>query len=238
MDKASPAYTPLPAKTILTSSQCPQTDEQRAKVKHLPYCTLVGKVMYLATTSRPDIAFAIRELAKFMTNYGQAHWDAATYLLRYLKGTRTCSLTLGHLDHPYPLFRGFTDSDWGMGEHRKSISGYVMMMGNSPICWSSKQQAVVALSSCEAEYLACTHAACQIIWLRQLLEKLDYAQPAATPLFCDNNGTVSCTHDPHNHTRMKHTGSPIGSYPVPGMSAPCIIVYIGSYPVPVVLINT
>lgn len=79
-----------------------------------------------------------------------------------------------------------------------------MMMGNSPIAWSSKQQVVVALSSCEAEYLACTHAAYQILWLRQLLMELGYPQHDPTCLFCDNNGTVVCTHDPHSHSRMKH----------------------------------
>ena len=79
-----------------------------------------------------------------------------------------------------------------------------MLMGDSPVAWSSKQQAVVALSSCEAEYLACTHAACQIIWMRQLLEELGFPQTEATLLFCDNNGTIACTHDPHGHTRMKH----------------------------------
>ena len=148
--------------------------------------------------------FAVRELAKFMTNYGVTHWNAAKHLLRYLQGTRARGLVLGHADEPYPLFRGFTDSDWATGEGRKSVSGYVMMIGNSPVAWSSKQQAVVALSSCEAEYLASTNAACQIMWMRQLLQELGYSQPGATILYCDNNGAIASSHDPHGHTRMKH----------------------------------
>ena len=79
-----------------------------------------------------------------------------------------------------------------------------MMIGDSPIAWSSKQQSIVALSSFEAEYLACTHAACEVVWLRQLLAELGHEQNLPTPLFCNNNGTVACTHDPHGHTRMKH----------------------------------
>ncbi len=204
MDTCNAVSTPLPAKTRLTTDDCPKTDAERELVKKYPYCTLVGKVMYLATTTRPDIAFAVRELAKFMSNYGQQHWIAAKHLLRYLSGTRSLGITLGNIDQPYPLFRAFTDSDWASGEGRRSVSGYVMLMGDSPVAWSSKQQAVVALSSCEAEYLACTHAACQIIWMRQLLEELGFPQRDATLLFCDNNGTIACTHDPHGHTRMKH----------------------------------
>ncbi len=204
MESCNAVSTPLPAGIRLSADDCPKTAEQREAMRDKPYCAVVGKVMYLATTTRPDIAYAVRELAKYMSNYGEPHWAAAKHLLRYLQGTRSKGIILGHRDLEYPLFRGFTDSDWGMGDQRKSISGYVIMLGDSPIAWSSKQQAVVALSSCEAEYLACTHAACQILWMRQLFAELGFPQPESTVLFCDNNGTIACTHDPHGHTRMKH----------------------------------
>lgn len=204
MEGCNSVQTPLPGNGRLSIDDCPKSDKERDLLKKEQYCTLVGKVMYLATTTRPDIAFAVRELAKFMSNYGHKHVLAAKHLLRYLNGTRSLGITLGNIDQPYPLFRGFTDSDWASGEDRRSISGYVMMIGDSPVAWSSKQQAVVALSSCEAEYLACTHAACQIIWMRQLLGELGFPQKEATVLFCDNNGTIACTHDPHQHTKMKH----------------------------------
>ena len=111
---------------------------------------------------------------------------------------------LGNKDDPYPFFKGLTDSDLGMGDERKSISGYVVMLGDSPIAWSSKQQVVVVLSSCEVEYLAASNCTCQLIWFRNLFEELGYPQTSATPLFCDNQGTVVCTHDPNGHMRMKH----------------------------------
>ena len=93
-----------------------------------------------------------------------------------------------------------------MGDERKSMSGYIVMLGDSPISWSSKQQVVVVLSSCEAKYLATSHCVCQLLWFRNLFEELGYPQTSATPLFCDNQGTIACTHayDPHGHTRMKH----------------------------------
>jgi hypothetical protein len=91
-----------------------------------------------------------------------------------------------------------------MSENRKSISGFIIECGNGPLTWSSKQQIVVALSSCEAEYIACSHCACQVLWLRSLFHELGYAQNFPTPLYCDNQGTVACTHDPQSHSRMKH----------------------------------
>jgi hypothetical protein len=91
-----------------------------------------------------------------------------------------------------------------MTEGRRSVSGFVIECAGAPIAWSSKQQAVVALSSCEAEYLACAHCARELVWLRTLFNELGFTQNQPTILFCDNKGTVSCTHDPHSHSQMKH----------------------------------
>lgn len=204
MEHCNSTTTPLPPGCKLTTEQCPKAPDEERDMQRLPYCTVVGKVMYLATCTRPDIAYAVRELARFMSNYGEAHWAAAKHLLRYLQGSRSVGLILGHRDEPFPLLQGICDSDWASGDTRRSVSGYVIRLGNSTVGWSSKQQNVVALSTCEAEYLACSHAAKQIIWMRTLLEELGYKQEGQTVLLCDNNGTVACTHDPHGHTKMKH----------------------------------
>jgi hypothetical protein len=160
--------------------------------------------MYLATCTRPDISYAVRELARFMSNYGRTHFDAAKRVCRYLNGSRSLGLIFGRRDEAYPLIRGFCDSDWGMGEDRKSISGYAIEVFACVVAWSSKQQTVIALSSCEAEYLSATHAAKQIIWTRALLEELGEIIKDPTILFCDNQGTICCSRDPANHSKMKH----------------------------------
>jgi hypothetical protein len=102
------------------------------------------------------------------------------------------------------MFRAFADSDWAMSEGRRSVSRYIIECTSAPIAWSSKQQGIVALSSCEAEYLACTHCARQIVWTRSLFREMGFNQANPTTLFCDNKGTVLCTHDPHSHSQMKH----------------------------------
>lgn len=203
MQNCNAVKTPCPT-TRLTSAMCPSSDEEKSAVAALPYCAIVGKCMYLANCTRPDISFAVRELAKYMSNYGEKHYEAAKHLLRYLQGTRSRGITYGHSPNPYPIFTAFADSDWAMSEDRKSVSGFLVECGNGPLAWSSKQQVVVALSSCEAEYLACSHCARQIIWLRSLFEELGFTQEQPTPLYCDNQGTVACTHDPQAHSRMKH----------------------------------
>ena len=203
MDNCNSVKTPCPTYR-LTSDMCPKTDDERRLSAQLPYRALVGKCMYLSTCTRPDISFAVRELAKFMSNYGPKHYDAAKHLLRYLQGTRSRGIIYGNSPNPYPIFKSFTDSDWATSDNRKSVSGYIIECANGPLTWSSKQQVVVALSSCEAEYLACSHCARQVLWLHSLFHELGYPQKQPTPLYCDNQGTVTCTHDPQSHSRMKH----------------------------------
>ena len=89
----------------------------------------------------------------------------------------------------------------GNGQQSK---GFLIMMGTSPLSWSSKQQAVVTLSSCEAEYLATTHCTHDILWFWNLFTELSFPQTQLTSLFCDNQGTVAYMHDPHAHSKMNH----------------------------------
>ena len=203
MEHCNPVITPCP-KTRLTSEMCPQNDSERTDAATLPFRAIVGKCMYLATCTRPDISYAVRELARFMSNYGRRHFEAAKHLLRYLQGTKSRGIIYGDAVNMTPIFCSFADADWAMSDARKSISGYVVICGGGPISWSSKQQAIVALSTCEAEYIACTHSARQIIWLRSLFAELGFPQNAPTILHCDNQGAVTCSHDPHSHARMKH----------------------------------
>jgi hypothetical protein len=203
-ENCNPVSTPMASGARLFASEQPLTPEEREKVAQFPYTAVVGKSMYLSTCSRPDIAYTVRELARFMASYGPEHIAAAKHLLRYLKGTIFYGIWLGRKRSLYPLFRALSDSDWGMGDGRKSVSGFLITMNGSPLSWSSKQQSVIALSSCEAEYLATTHCARDVLWFRNLFAELGFAQESPTSIFCDNQGTIACTHDPHAHSKMKH----------------------------------
>jgi hypothetical protein len=181
----------------------PREEGDNVDVK-FDYPAFVGKVLYFSLCSRPDISYAVRELSRAMSNYGSPHVAAAKHLLRYLQGSQSHVIILGHRDNPFPMFPAMSDSDLGMGDNRKSVSGFIVFLGDSPISWSSKPQAVVALSSCEAEYISVTHCARDVLWLRNLFAEIGYPQESPTTIFCDSPGTVACTHDPHAHSKMKH----------------------------------
>ena len=203
MEHSAPNSTPFPAKTYLKADMCLKMDKEQHQAETRLYKQVIGKCMYLATCTQPDIAWAVHELARFIANHGEKHWTYTKHLLQYLSSTQSISVILGHCDNPYPLLKALSDSDWVMGEHCKSISGFIISLNDLPISWSLKQQAVVTLS-CEAEYISCTHYVKQILWLHNLLAELSFKQNDPTILMCDNTGTVACTHNPHSHTQMKH----------------------------------
>jgi hypothetical protein len=158
MNNCNLVKTPCPS-YHLTTSMCPTTNEERQSAAKLPYCTVVRKCMYLSNCMQPDISFTVRELAKFMSNYGTKHYKAAKHLLQYLQGTCSWGIIYGNTPNSLPIFKAFANSDWAMSEGRKSVSGFIIECANGPLTWSSKQQVIVTLSSCKAEYLACSHCA-------------------------------------------------------------------------------
>ena len=145
LSECNSAKTPSDPKIHLSKDMCPKNDQQKELAIKRPYPQLVGKLLYLSTCTRPDISFTVRELSRFMSNWGEQHWAAAKHLLRYLKGTKHYGITYGNLDNPYPIFRTFADSDWASGEGRRSVAGFLTEMAGGPISWASKKQTIVAL---------------------------------------------------------------------------------------------
>ena len=82
-----PASTPLEPNVKLTLKDCPVDDNAKARMEQFPYRQVVGKLMYLAVCTRPDICQAVSELSRFNNNPGKTHWEGAQRVLRYLKGT-------------------------------------------------------------------------------------------------------------------------------------------------------
>ena len=134
-----------------------------------PYRSLVGNLMYLSVV-RPDICFAVYNLAQFDSNPGKVHWVVLKHLLCYLKGSTNFTLVFNR-GAAFELF-GYCDTDWATDEDdRKSISGFCfeVIRDNSVVSWASKKQACVALSSCEAENVVLASVAQEAIFMQALL---------------------------------------------------------------------
>jgi len=188
--------------TRLRAHDCPakgEEDEERATA----YRSLVGGLRYLADMTRPDIAFAVGELARFMINPGEIHMQAAKRVLRYLKGTQHWKVRFdGNADL---TLVGYSDSDWGGDlDTRRSTSGYVFKMCNAPVSSKSKQQKMVTISSTEAEYVAGSKAAQDAAYLRQILADLGFSQTEPTILYEDNEGCIAFSLNPGSRDRTRH----------------------------------
>lgn len=128
-------------------------DEKEEILTNIPYRELVGSLMYLATTSRPDIANATGFLSRYMHCPTSTLWSAGKRVLKYLKQTKEKGLVYKKEDSN--CLQAFSDSDWaGDRVDRKSVSGVSIFHRGNLVSWSSKKQATVALSTAESEYVA------------------------------------------------------------------------------------
>ncbi|GJF00736.1 polyprotein [Phanerochaete sordida] len=202
---ALPATTPMSPDRRLSSADCPSTPAERTAMQSLPYINAVGSLMFLATCTRPDIAYTVSVLARFNSNPGQAHWQAVKHLFRYLKGTQDLQLTYCPAATK-ELFVTYSDSDYaGDSDTLRSTGAYVVMMGTGAVDWSSKLQGMVTHSTTEAEYVAANQAGRDIMWMRNLLEEFGYnLSESPSTLFMDNNSAIAVAKNPEHFGRLKH----------------------------------
>lgn len=178
------------------------TKEGSRGVNATLYKQLVGCLMYL-TVTRPDLMFVVCLIARFMADPREEHMMAGKRVLRYLKGTMEYGVFYGRSSTMELL--GYTDSDYARDtDDRKSTSGYVFMVNGAAICWSSRKQDIVTLSSTEAEYVAATSAACHCVWLRGMLQELNAVSRECVDIMCDNNSAIKLSRNPVMHRRTKH----------------------------------
>lgn len=166
------------------------------------YRSLVGKLNFL-TNTRPDLAFTVQNLSQFMHSPRSSHMEALNHTLRYVAHTEGQGILLKATDQL--TLQVFSDSDWAScPDSRRSITGYVLQLGSSPISWKSKKQATVSKSSSEAEYRAMASAAAEVSWMVRLLEELGVSHLQHVLLHCDNQSAIHIGKNPVFHECTKH----------------------------------
>jgi hypothetical protein len=182
--------------------EAPASAKQQAYVDAFPYGEIVGCLLYLSVVTRIDIAYAVGVLTRHVKHPTYAACKAAARTLSYLARTRTKGLCYrGHSLN----FLAYTDSDWASDQDtRRSTSGYVIFMAGAPVCWMSKLQPIVAVSSMEAEYIACFYCVQEITWIRMLLEDLRLTRTLPTRVYIDNRSARLLMLNPVHHARSKH----------------------------------
>ena len=124
-------------------------------------------------------------------------------ILRYVQQTKSYGLRFKRGDSIQ--MGGYCDSDWGgCLMTRRSTSGYVFLLGGAAVSWSSKRQTSVAMSSCEAEYMAASHAAKEALWETSFLQELGVMNRLKVTVQCDSQSALRLMKNPQFHSKTKH----------------------------------
>jgi hypothetical protein len=209
MSDCDSVVSPMDPGVKLSKDQSPKTHSEAAEMSSIPYINAVGALAYLAIATRPDLAYVVGVLARFSTNPGHTHWTAVKRVLRYIKGTLDHKITYTRPSKPptspSELFESFTDADHGGNpDNGRSTSGFIILMAGGAICWASRLQRLVTLSTTEAEFVAAVAAGQEILWLRNFFSELGYIFTSASTLHIDNLSALSVAKNPEHHGRMKH----------------------------------
>ena len=213
----------------LPTSQVPlgNDDHGDPMVENWSYSSVVGMLLYLSTHTRPDVSFAVSQIARFTHNPKQSHAKAVKHLLRYLKGTKAEGITFKLPKKPLSaikslLLEDYVDSDFA-GLYRvespnsemtaKSRTGYIILLCGCPLVWKSQLQAGIALSTQEAEYTALSQSARSLIPIRNIVAEaishLFRGPSLSVPrvicvAFEDNNGALSMANNQRLTSRTKY----------------------------------
>ena len=177
---------------------------EREPVCDKPVRAAVGSLIWVGGMTRPDIANAVRAVARQAHNPAERHWRAVCKIISYLNGTKKLGLVFskgGGLK-----LSVYVDADYAdKANDRRSVSGVAVMLGGTSVIASSTTQHCVTLSTSEAEYVAMAHGAKTALFTRAVL---DFLQPQLVgriiDLFEDNQGAIAMAENPISGGRTKH----------------------------------
>nr|GEU82097.1 uncharacterized mitochondrial protein AtMg00810-like [Tanacetum cinerariifolium] len=176
-------------------------DLVRKPVDHTDYRSMIGSLKYV-TSSRPDIMFATCMCARYQANPNEHHVSAVKMIFRYLKGT--INLGLWYLKDSGFDLTAYSDADHaGCHLDQKSTSGSVQFLGDKLVCWSSKKQNCVSISTAESEYVAVFSCCAQVLWMRTQLTDYGFFYDKV-PIYCDAKNAIAISCNSVQHTRTKH----------------------------------
>ncbi|CAI7813267.1 unnamed protein product, partial [Closterium sp. NIES-54] len=197
---SSPQPTPLSTGHSLLAPPSDESVEPSG-----PYPELVGCLMYLMTCTRPDLAYPLSLLARYVAPgmHRKVHWDAAKRVLRYLCSTSGMGLVLGGCG--LVVLAGHEDASWVYNSAtQRSLQGYTFSLGFGSISWRSTRSSSVLICSCEAEIYAGAMAAQELRWLTYLLNDLGEQPRSPLVLYIDNKAMIALCHEHILEQRSKH----------------------------------
>jgi hypothetical protein len=182
-------------------------DKEEKSETSFPYREAIGMLMYLATSTRPDLAFTLGQLSRFVANPSAKHVGAVKRVLRYLAGTLDYGITYERKQDAVGevVLDGYSDSDWANDpEQRKSTTGFVFSLSGGAIAWMSCRQSIIALSTAEAEDVAACEASMEAMAESNILQEILPGHPIKLKIGIDNQAAHVMATNPTYSRRTRH----------------------------------
>ncbi|KAJ1032337.1 hypothetical protein NDA18_001823 [Ustilago nuda] len=190
--------------TMVPMQSIPEGTLVASTAQQKEYPVIVGKLLWVANSTRPDLDLTVGVLARHMREPLQEHYQAAQQVLCYLESTKEVGLVYRASELQEPLV-AHSDANWASDTtvQRKSNSGSVVLVYGNPVAWKSATQKCVSLSTVEVEFIAATEATHEVLFLKQLLHPIGIATGTPT-VYSDNTGCIQVSKDPRQHWKLKH----------------------------------
>lgn len=180
-----------------------RSDDENPVSKTTPYREAVGSLMYAAVTTRIDIMHAVGKVSREVANPTELAWKAVKRIFRYLREKEKFGLTYSRDKH-----RGlvvYCDADFaGDKGTSRSTTGAVFLFGGAPIHWKSQRQALITLSSTEAEFVSMCSTVKLTVWIRKFGIELGIIDETPTRILCDNESAIRISMNEKCSNRTRH----------------------------------
>ncbi|KAK9037093.1 hypothetical protein V6N11_022015 [Hibiscus sabdariffa] len=174
MEESKRGFLPMRHGISLSKEMCPSSPQERERMSQIPYASAIGSIMYAMICTRPDLSYALSMTSLYQANPGEGHWTAVKNILKYLRRTKDVFLVYG-------------------GEEELRIKGYTDA--------SFQTDKDDSRSQSEAEYIAASEAAKEVVWIKKFITELGVIPSIsdAVDLYCDNNGAIAQAKEPRSH---------------------------------------
>lgn len=169
------------------------------------YREAIGSLIFLSTVTRTDISYSVGAVMQHCEDPRNVHWNAVKRIFKYLKQTNDFGLLYTVNSEDFECVNVCSDANYARCEiNRKSITGYVIKIGNNVVSWGSRKQSVAVLSTAEAEYIAACVVMQELVWMKRLTRELLFMRKIPCILYVDNKNAIDMIKKPVFNRRTKH----------------------------------
>jgi hypothetical protein len=194
LENAAISYVPLGSG--IANIECDKCDDKQ-------YRQIIGSLMYIATSTRPDIMFSVSWLSRFLGKSTTHQFKEAKRVIRYLKGTINYSTKLRSMKNM--VMQVFVDADYANGEDYKSTTGCLIFLDNCLVSWFSRKQNLTSLSTTESEFTALGEAIREVLYLTGIIREIGIVLQSVN-IYCDNQSAIKIAKSQNMNARTKHFG--------------------------------